>query len=73
MILTGKRILVTQANAFMGPSLCEVFTEQGATVIANEESLTDPQAPAKLIEQVGAIDVLVANLASECDCTKLCG
>lgn len=63
MILTGKRILVTQANAFMGPSLCEVFTEQGATVIANEEPLADPQAPAKLIEQVGEIDVLVANLA----------
>lgn len=63
MILTGKRILVTQANAFMGLSLCEVFTEQGATVIANEEPLADPQAPAKLIEQVGEIDVLVANLA----------
>lgn len=63
MILTGKRILVTQANAFMGPSLCEVFAEQGATVLANEEPLTDPQAPAKLIEQVGVIDVLVANLA----------
>jgi 2-keto-3-deoxy-L-fuconate dehydrogenase len=63
MILTGKRILITQANAFMGSSLCEVFTEQGATVIANEEPLADPQAPAKLIEQVGEIDVLVANLA----------
>lgn len=63
MILTGKRVLVTQANAFMGPSLCEVFAEQGATVLANEEPLIDPQAPAKLIEQVGVIDVLVANLA----------
>lgn len=63
MILTGKRTLVTQANVFMGPSLCEVFAEQGATVLANEEPLIDPQAPAKLIEQVGVIDVLVANLA----------
>lgn len=44
MTLTGKRILVTQANAFMGPSLCEVFAEQGATVIANEELFTPSKA-----------------------------
>ena len=33
--LAGKRILVTQASEFMGPVLCEVFAEQGATVVAS--------------------------------------
>ena len=26
----GKRVLITQADTFMGPALCEVFAEQGA-------------------------------------------
>ena len=33
--LAGKRVLITQADAFMGPVLCEVFAEQGAEVIAS--------------------------------------
>jgi NAD(P)-dependent dehydrogenase (short-subunit alcohol dehydrogenase family) len=37
-ILVGKRVLVTQADQFMGPALCEVFAKHGATVIAS----TDP-------------------------------
>jgi 2-keto-3-deoxy-L-fuconate dehydrogenase len=45
--LVGRRVLITQSTAFMGPVLCEVFAEQGATVIAS----------------AGPIDVLVANLA----------
>ena len=28
--LHGKRVLITQADAFMGPALCELFTEKGA-------------------------------------------
>ena len=31
--LAGKRVLITQATAFMGPALCEVFTAQGAEVV----------------------------------------
>jgi 2-keto-3-deoxy-L-fuconate dehydrogenase len=27
-ILQGKRVLVTHADAFMGPVLCEVFANQ---------------------------------------------
>jgi len=30
--LHGKRILVTQADGFLGPALCTVLAEQGATV-----------------------------------------
>lgn len=29
--LADKRVLITQADAFMGPTLCEVFTARGAT------------------------------------------
>ena len=62
-VLEGKRVLVTQADAFMGPALCEVLAEQGACVIADRESLIDPGAPAAVVAAAGTIDVLVANLA----------
>ena len=61
--LHGKRVLITQADAFMGPMLCEVFAEHGASVIANTQSLIDPAAPAAIVAAAGRIDVLVANLA----------
>jgi 2-keto-3-deoxy-L-fuconate dehydrogenase len=62
-ILQGKRVLITQADAFMGPVLCEVFAEQGASVMANTRSLVDPRAPAAVVTAAGLIDVLVVNLA----------
>lgn len=61
--LAGKRILVTQASDFMGPVLCEVFAEAGATVVADTRVLTDPEAPAEIVAQAGRVDVLLANLA----------
>ena len=62
-MLTGKRVLVTQADSFMGPVLCEVFASHGAHVIANTQSLTAADAPAGVVAAAGAIDVLLANLA----------
>ena len=61
--LAGKRVLVTQSDAFMGPVLCEVFARHGATVIASVEPLLDADAPARVVAAAGHIDVLVANLA----------
>ena len=61
--LTGKRILVTQSTEFMGPVLCEVFAEQGATVVASAQALFTREAAAQVVREAGAIDVLVANLA----------
>ncbi|MDH3319723.1 MAG: SDR family oxidoreductase [Betaproteobacteria bacterium] len=63
MNLKGKRILITQADAFMGPVLCEVLAEHGAKVIADTRPLIAPEAPAAAIAAAGTIDVLVANLA----------
>lgn len=62
-ILVGKRVLVTQSTEFMGPVLCEVFAEQGATVVANPEPLSEPNAAERVVLAAGTIDVLVANLA----------
>jgi 2-keto-3-deoxy-L-fuconate dehydrogenase len=61
--LQGKRVLITQADAFVGPILCEVFREHGATVIADTQPLADPDVPSALVAAAGRVDVLVANLA----------
>ena len=63
MNLTGKRVLITNADVFMGPALCEVFALHGATVIASTNSLLSPDAPASVVAAAGHIDVLVVNLA----------
>ena len=68
-ILSGKRVLITQADAFMGPVLCEVFAEHGATVIANSQSLGDPGAPASVVFAAGHVDILIANLAAPAPAT----
>ncbi len=62
-ILEGKRVLITQADAFMGPVLRDVFAERGASVVASIEALVEPDAPAAVVAAAGHIDVLVANLA----------
>lgn len=67
--LTGQRVLITQADAFMGPALCAVFAEQGATVMASTTDLTAPGAAAQVVREAGPIDVLVANLALEAPST----
>ncbi len=61
--LSGKRILVTHADTFMGPAICQRLQALGATVIADTDPLLEIHAPARLIERIGSPDVLVANLA----------
>jgi len=62
-VLQGKRVLITQADAFMGPVLCEVFARHGAIVVASDDALLDAQAPAAVVASAGQIDALVVNLA----------
>jgi 2-keto-3-deoxy-L-fuconate dehydrogenase len=62
-MLSGLRILITQADDFMGPTLCEVLAGNGAQVIASRELLSDPSAPAAVIAAAGQLDVLIVNLA----------
>lgn len=61
--LVGKRVLVTQANMFMGPVLCEVFAQHGANVFASIDPLVSAGAPASIIAGAGVVDILIANLA----------
>lgn len=61
--LTGKRVLLTQADAFMGPALRDVFAEAGAEVLANACDLVEPGEAEAVVAEAGRIDVLLANLA----------
>lgn len=61
--LQDRRVLVTQADSYMGPAIAELFAAEGAIVGADT---TDPRAegavPA-MLERAGTVDILVANLA----------
>ncbi len=61
--LQGKRALITHADAFMGPVLCEVFAEHGATVIRSTAPLLRDDEPAAIVAAAGQVDILVANLS----------
>jgi 2-keto-3-deoxy-L-fuconate dehydrogenase len=62
-ILLGKRVLVTHADVFMGPALCEAFANHGATVIPSSDPLVSADAPGAIVAAAGHVDILVANLA----------
>lgn len=62
--LSGKRILLTQANLFMGPTLVPLLAQLGATVIADDRALLDPALPAELVRAAGHVDVLIAHLGA---------
>ena len=60
--LQGKRVLVTQANEFMGPVLCEVFGAHGAVVIGDPGALAAPAEAERAVRDAGRVDVLLVNL-----------
>ncbi len=63
--LEGKRVVITQANHYMGPATTALFTEEGAHVISDTRDLRVPGACEELIDEAGHVDILVANLASK--------
>jgi 2-keto-3-deoxy-L-fuconate dehydrogenase len=63
-VLAKKRILITQADDFMGPTLVSAMTEAGASVIADRLPLSDPVRVADMLRSAGHVDVLIANLAA---------
>lgn len=62
--LAGRRTVVTQADAFMGPDIVALFGREGAEVLADARDLRAPGAAEALIAEAGHLDVLVANLAA---------
>lgn len=61
--LNGKRILVTQSNDFMGPSLCQELSAYGAEIIPDARIPRGANDPQDIIDGAGPIDVLILNLA----------
>ena len=61
-MLQAQRIVVTQADVFMGPALCQALAAQGADVLADTDDLTPSQAAKDLVQRHGRIDVLLVNL-----------
>ena len=62
-MLQGLRILVTQADVFMGPTLCQTLSAHGAEVLTDTRDLSAVDAPLLMVQQHGPIDVLLVNLA----------
>ncbi|TDM05445.1 MAG: short-chain dehydrogenase [Ideonella sp. MAG2] len=63
--LAGKRVLITHADAFMGPSLCRVFAQHGALVTPSTAALRSEAEVQAEVAAAGALDVLLVNLAYE--------
>lgn len=61
--LSRRRILLTQADRFMGPALRITLEDCGAEVVADTSALDTPEAAAAAVAAAGAVDVLLANLA----------
>jgi NAD(P)-dependent dehydrogenase (short-subunit alcohol dehydrogenase family) len=68
--LAGKRILVTQADEYMGPAIIDMFASHGAEVIEDRSDLREPEAASRAIDEAGHIDVLIANLAADASLGK---
>ena len=62
--LTGRRVLVTQADDFMGPATVELFGAEGAEIIADTRDLSQTGACETLAAEAGRVDIFIANLAS---------
>lgn len=62
-VLSGRRVLITQAEDFMGPALSRAFAAAGAEVLADTTSPVLPAAAGEIVERAGRIDALVLNLA----------
>ena len=72
--LAGRRVLITSAGTYMGPAVHDLFAREGADVVADTDPLTEPGAPAALVdraEQGGPLDVVVANLDLPADVSPL--
>ena len=60
-MFTGKNVLITDADQFVGPACAQLFAAQGANVIVNNDDLSIQANVDRLIAQHGHIDVLIAN------------
>lgn len=60
--LLGKRALVTSADTYMGPVIAEHLAAEGAEVLTDTSPLVKADEPQALLDRVGEVDILIANL-----------
>jgi 2-keto-3-deoxy-L-fuconate dehydrogenase len=63
--LQGKRALVTQADAYMGPATVTHFEKEGALVTTSTNIPKTEDDAQQIIADGNHIDILVVNLAAE--------
>lgn len=64
MRLEGKKTFITQVEDYMGPAINELFSNEGASVVAARGAVPAGEGFADYIAPAGDdIDILVANLA----------
>lgn len=68
--LKGKRVLITQADDFMGPVLRDTFAAHGAEVIADATTLDSGGIAERVGRAAGRVDVLIANLGVPAPSTR---
>ena len=61
--LAGKRVVLTQADEYMGPAIGELFAAEGADIIRQTGAIASVEQANDLIADAGEFDILVANLA----------
>lgn len=64
MSATSRRVLVTDADEFVGPAAVERFRTGGDDVVARREPLTAREQVDALVRDEGPFEVVVANLPS---------
>ncbi|GAA5315425.1 MAG: SDR family oxidoreductase [Candidatus Pelagadaptatus aseana] len=62
---SGKRVLVTCVDRYMGQPIADAFIAEGAEVFTDTSALTTQAQINDLLQRVGEIDVLVANFAED--------
>jgi len=61
-LLSGQRALVTNADAYMGPAVCERFAEEGATVTPDAApTYRSADEVTEVVRRAGRVDILVVN------------
>lgn len=64
-MVRGKRVLITQVDAYMGEPIAETFEALGAEVIRSTSELSSPKAADEVVLGAGEIDVVIANFAEK--------
>jgi 2-keto-3-deoxy-L-fuconate dehydrogenase len=61
--LAGKRVLITQADTYMGPATAALFQQEGAEVLGDASDLTAPDAAQRVIARATSLSVKQFRLA----------